>query len=55
MNQAMGPTVVANFSISNKPANGYPDYFAKMTRYIEVISAPAKSMDASVTAQTFKG
>src|SRR5882672_9847626 len=54
MNQAIGSDLIANFAFSNKPANGYPDYFAKMTRYIEVISAPAKSMDASVTAQTFK-
>lgn len=41
-------------SFSNKPPNGYPDYFAKMTRYIEIMSHHARSIDPSVTAQTYK-
>lgn len=40
-------------SFSNKPPSGYPDYYAKMTRYVEIISAPAKSLDNSVSEKTF--
>lgn len=49
----LAPGLVVNFAFSNKPAAGYPDYYQKMTRYVEIISAPAKSIDPSVTAQTF--
>lgn len=41
-------------SFSNKPTDGYPDYYAKMTRYIEIISAPARSIDPDATAITCK-
>jgi hypothetical protein len=54
INQGIGSDLVANLSFSNKPAAGYADYFAKMKRYVEVISAPARSIDPSATAQTFK-
>ena len=46
--------IVINHSFSNKPANGYKDQCEKVTRYIEIISAPAKSMDDSVKEKTFK-
>jgi len=46
--------IVINFSFSNKPPNGYSNYYEKMTRYAEIISAPAKSLDKTVTAKTFK-
>lgn len=39
---------------SCKPLGGYPDYYAKMTRYMEIISNQAKAIDASVDACTFK-
>lgn len=39
---------------SCKPPEGYPDYFAKMTRYIEIIVNQARAIDPSVTACTFK-
>lgn len=32
----------------------YPDYYAKMTHYIDIIEAPARSLDPAVTARTFK-
>jgi hypothetical protein len=51
-NLAEGITV--NHSFSNKPPNGYPDYFEKVTQYIKIISAPAKHVDSSVTAQTYQ-
>jgi hypothetical protein len=40
-------------SFSNKPSTGYPDYYTKVTRYIEIISHPARALDASVTARTY--
>jgi len=46
--------IVVNHSFSNKPQDGYPDYYAKMSRYAEMISAPAKSLDPSATAKTFR-
>ncbi len=52
-NQYLGNGLLVNHSFSNKPASGYPDYYAKMTRYVEVISNPAKAIDPSVTAKHF--
>lgn len=46
--------LVVNHSFSNKPEGGYPDYYQKMTRYIEIISGPAQSLDSTATAKTFK-
>lgn len=46
--------IVAQHAFSNKPVGGYRDYHHKMTRYIEIISAPARSRDPNVTATTFK-
>jgi hypothetical protein len=45
--------LVAKHSFSCKPPGGYPDYYAKMTRYIEIISAPARSIDSDATARTW--
>ena len=47
------PDLIVTHLFSNKPMSGYPDFYQKMTRYIEMLSAPAKSLDASVTACTF--
>lgn len=41
-------------SFSNKPPNGYDDYWHKFTQYIAIISNPAKAVDHSVTAKTFR-
>lgn len=46
--------IVMNFSFSNKPKNGYPDYYDKVNTYAELIASPARSIDPSVTAKTFK-
>ncbi|WP_430906591.1 ThiF family adenylyltransferase [Maribacter sp. 2-571] len=46
--------ITVNHSFSNKPVNGYPDYFEKITQYVKIISAPAQYFDNSVTAQTYK-
>ncbi len=39
---------------SCKPPEGYPDYHAKMTSYIEIISTQARAIDPAVTARTYK-
>jgi hypothetical protein len=54
LNQQLFDGIVLNYSFSNKPPNGYGNYYDKVTRYTEIISAPAKSLDKTVTAQTFK-
>lgn len=53
-NIPLAPDLVAKHSFSNKPPGGYADYYEKMTRYIEIISAPAQSLQPGVTACTFK-
>lgn len=46
--------IVVNHSFSNKPQDGYSDYYEKMNRYAEIISAAAKSIAPNVTAKTFR-
>lgn len=46
--------IKVNRSFSNKPKSGYKDYYHKITRYIEIISAPAISMDSSKTARVYE-
>lgn len=53
-NQTLIEGVTVNHSFSNKPQNGYADYFEKVNRYAEMISAPAISIDEGVTPKTFK-
>lgn len=50
----LGNGMVYNHSFSNKPANGYEDYYEKFTTYINIIMGQAFSIDNSVTAKTFK-
>ena len=54
--QDYGGGVAVDHGFSAKLRNGinYPDYFVKMTRYIEIISAPAQYLQRGVTAKTFK-
>ncbi len=53
-NQQIADGVIINYSFSNRPPNGYNDYYHKVTQYVKIISAPAKSIDNTVIAQTFK-
>lgn len=46
--------LVSNRMFSNKPPGGYADYYEKMTRYADIISAPAHSLDETMTAKTFR-
>jgi hypothetical protein len=52
--QNFGNNIVVNHSFSNKPAEGYPDYYQKVKRYAEIIAAPAKAIDDTATEKTFK-
>ena len=48
------PEIIGTFYFSSKPQSGsYPDFYLKITKYIELLSAPAKSIDPSVSAQNF--
>jgi hypothetical protein len=59
--QACGQTlcegVAVNFRFSSKRPEGYPDYHAKITQYVEMLEHPARALlpdDAFVTARTFR-
>ena len=44
--------LIVDRSFSNKPKDGYADYYAKMTTYIAIISGPAQVIDPDATART---
>lgn len=52
--KALANDIVVDHSFSNKPRpEGYLDYHEKITGYISIISAPAKSLDNSVTEKKY--
>lgn len=53
-NQTLAPNLVVKHSFSNKPPNGYADFYQKMTRYAEIISGPAESLEPGISAKTFR-
>lgn len=54
-NKELWDGMVGNHYFSSKPKKGnYDDYHEKFTRYIQLLSVPAKSLDTSVTAQTYR-
>lgn len=53
-NQQLVDGIVLNHSFSNKPPQGYADYYQKVTRYVEIITASARAIDPTSTARTFK-
>lgn len=54
VNQKLYDDIDLNFMFSNKPQNGYDNHYEKVIRYIELITAPAKSIDKNSSAATFK-
>ena len=52
LDQANG--IVVSHSFSNKPANGFNDYYEKFTSYIRILTSQAQAIDDRVTAVTFK-
>lgn len=59
-NQQLFEGIILNQYFSNKPLNNqgvhrdYENYYEKFTHYIRLITAPAKSIAPTVTANTFK-
>ena len=51
--QQLADGLAVDHSFSSKPPEGYPDYYRKLTTYEAIVSAPAQSIDPTVTAQTF--
>ncbi|MFA6715532.1 MAG: ThiF family adenylyltransferase [Victivallaceae bacterium] len=51
--QVIDEKVTTNYSFSNKPREGYTDYYHKMTTYIAIISGPAEAIDDTATAKIF--
>jgi len=49
----VGGNLTASCSFSRKPAAGYPDYYAKMTGYVNMLLGYAQAIDPSVTARVF--
>ena len=52
--QTLADGIIVNHSFSNKPPEGYKDYYEKVVTYVNIISAPAESIEPSVIAKTFK-
>lgn len=49
-----GDGIQVDHSFSTKPREGYPDYYAKMSHYLEVISAPARSLDPNLRVRVHR-
>lgn len=50
----LSPQIEGRFYLSSKPATGsYPDFYAKFSRYIELLWHPSISIDSSVTPKNF--
>jgi tRNA A37 threonylcarbamoyladenosine dehydratase len=53
-NVSLGNGLTINYTFSNKPNGGFKDFYEKFNSYIRIISAPAISLDESVTSTPFK-
>jgi molybdopterin/thiamine biosynthesis adenylyltransferase len=51
--QEIATDIVTNYTFSNKPPSGYPDYYAKMTRYVDILWHQALAIDTNATPKTF--
>lgn len=49
---AVGNGLTAQHSFSRKPANGYTDYFEKMTAYVALLGQHVALIDPEITART---
>jgi hypothetical protein len=52
--QTLAEGVVVDHSFSSKPADGYKDYYDKMTTYANILWAPAHAINSAVTPRTFR-
>jgi hypothetical protein len=49
----LGSGLTAAFSFSSKPSEGYPDYYAKMTSYVNMLGGDARAIDPTAEATHF--
>jgi len=54
LNESLGNGLMLNLSFSNKPPNGYGNYYEKVTQYAKIISAPAIFLDETLTYKPYK-
>lgn len=47
-------TIIIKHTFSNRPTNGYQNFYEKIIQYVKIISAPAKHIDPDISAQTHK-
>lgn len=52
--QVVDESLTTQYVFSSKPAEGYNDYYEKMTTYAAILSHPARAIDPQVTAQTYR-
>lgn len=45
--------IAADFSFSNKPDAGFPDYYEKMTSYVNILLGHALQLDPAATPKTY--
>ena len=51
--QNLAPGIDIDHTFSSKPANGYANYYEKMTRYINILLGHARAIDPEATAKTY--
>ena len=54
-NTDLGHGLTARHSFSNKPPEGYADYYAKMSTYATILSGPASVLQPGVSPRVFRG
>ena len=54
-NTDLGHGLTARHSFSNKPPEGYPDYYAKMSTYATVLAGPAAVLQPGISPRVFRG
>ncbi|MFI5496661.1 ThiF family adenylyltransferase [Actinoplanes sp. NPDC051859] len=52
--EQVGDDIRLRFLFSQKPDDGYRDYYHKMTTYIAMLQGPAQALDPDVTARTHR-
>jgi hypothetical protein len=54
INQQISDEITLRFSFSNKPKEGYSDFYEKMSRYAEMIAVQATAIEPTATAKSFR-
>lgn len=53
LGQALTAGVQVDYQFSAKPTPPYADYYEKLTKYVTILSGPARAIDPSLKAKTF--